>query len=207
MAKMQQTTPYRERPAREREEEARCFREVLLGASTPKTLYEAFGGIGMVTKMILGQWPETDLFAAELDADCVEQWKKEVGGKAEIYHGDTKDLLSRLAEGAVQHSRPLAAVLDFNKCTLLDLSRANSFQSQMLNGVFGLKPVWVELTDSSIGKLHLNWRSYGLKGYSDRKTAWEQYNGKLDTWARSHGYRVVASACHSAASYHRLEGV
>lgn len=208
MAKMTQTTPYRDRPERERAEEARCFREVLTGAAAPEVLYEAFGGIGMTAKLMQELFPGTFIASAELDEECVQRYRLGVDmARASILHDDTRELL----KGFFEHADGLhmdAASLDYNRCTLLDLRNPKSFQHQLIKRVAELGPKWIQYTDSSIGKLHLNFRSYGLQVYVDRSFAWDRYTGELHKWFKEQiGYQIVASARHSAASYYRLERV
>ena len=207
MAKMTQTTPYRDRPERERAEEARCFREVLTGAYQPNTIYEAFGGIGMTSKLMQDIFPGARVFSAELDEECVHRYLKTVDlDRGSVYYGDTLEMLSFTFEhGAAVHMD--AASLDYNRCTLLDLRNPKSFQHHLIKRVAELGPQWIQYTDSSIGKLHLNFRSYGIATYRDREQAWELYGRLLNAWFFDIGYQIVASARHSAASYYRLERV
>lgn len=208
MAKMTQTTPYRDRPERERAEEARCFREVLKGAYQPNTIYEAFGGIGMVAAILQELFPGAYVASAELDEECVQRYRLGVDmDRASIHHGDTRELLRdrfEVPDGLGMH----AASLDYNRCTLLDLRNPKSFQHHLIKRVAELGPKWIQYTDSSIGKLHLNWRSYGLREYASRDFAWLDYSNKLNDWFQVLiGYTIVAQARHSAASYYRLERV
>lgn len=203
MPNMTQTTPYRTRPERERDAEAACFAKVLSRATAPSFIYEAFGGIGMVTRILLDRFPEARLSAAELDSECVEIWRRDVlDTRAKIVHEDTCQLLQRLVP-----EPNTAAVFDFNRCTLMDLLKSGSFQSQLLRAATTkLHPKWIEVTDSSVGKLHLNWRSYGLDGYDYRETAWGLYSDKVADWFQtSLGYRMTARSHHWAASYYMLE--
>ncbi|UQS95110.1 hypothetical protein Pam3_39 [Pseudanabaena phage Pam3] len=208
MAKMTQTTPYSARPERERAEEARCFREVLTGASVREMIYEAFGGIGMTAALMQELFPGAYVVSAELDAECVRQYRLGVDtSRASIHHGDTLGILSRVFERPDQFCMD-AASLDYNRCTLLDLQNPKSFQANLIRRVADLGPTWIQYTDSSIGKLHLNWRSYGLACYDDRPSAWVAYNLNLNRWFKTNiGYKIVAQARHSAASYYRLERV
>lgn len=208
MAKMTQTTPYRDRPERERAEEARCFREVLTGAAAPEVLYEAFGGIGMTAKLMQELFPGAFIASAELDEECVQRYRLGVDmDRASILHDDTRELLKGFFENAAGFHME-AASLDYNRCTLLDLRNPKSFQHHLIKRVAELGPKWIQYTDSSIGKLHLNWSSYGLLGYVTRDMAWRRYNDQLDRWFKDNiGYGIEAQARHSAASYYRLERV
>lgn len=208
MAKMTQTTPYRDRPERERAEEARCFREVLTGAYQPNTIYEAFGGIGMVAAILQQMFPGAFVASAELDEECVRRYRLGVDmDQASIHHGDTRELLRdrfEVPDGLGMH----AASLDYNRCTLLDLRNPKSFQHHLIRRVADLGPQWIQYTDSSIGKLHLNFRSYGLERYYSREDAWKYYSELVDAWLIEEiGYKIVKLARHSAASYYRLERV
>lgn len=208
MAKMTQTTPYRDRPERERAEEARCFREVLKGAYQPNTIYEAFGGIGMTAKLMQELFPGAYVASAELDEECVQRYRLGVDmDRASIHHGDTRELLQdrfEVPDGLGMH----AASLDYNRCTLLDLRNPKSFQHHLIKRVAELGPKWIQYTDSSIGKLHLNWSSYGLASWTDRNQGWAVYTAKLSKWLKFEiGYEVVLMSRHSAASYYRLERV
>lgn len=211
MPTMTQTTPYRDRPASEREREADCVRAIIEGAAPPVWMYEAFGGIGMLTGVFMDAFPGVSIRSAELDGACVEAYATQhYGTRATVYHGDTLDLLGQwlrdTAEGA-----PLwdAASLDFNRCTLLDLQKdKNNFQNKVISLAVCSRPKWIHVTDSAVGKLHLNWRSYGLRSYIDRGHALAAYLARVSNWwEERHGYRIVKSANHSAATYYRLEAI
>jgi len=151
----------------------------------------------MVASLLLERFPNIQVESAELDRECVETYRAaNPSPRAAVFHGDTNDLLDLLESFQ-------AASLDYNKCTLRDLQDPSSFQSLLLARVVGHAPDWIQITNSAIGKLHLNWRSYGIQSYQSRDQAQGEYEQKLsDLLEQRHGYRLSVSSNHSAASYH-----
>lgn len=191
---VRQDTPYSERPSSEQDCELDCMRQVLGDAAVPHIVYDALGGTGMVANLMHELWPGSVIYSWELDGRCVRRYRARRLPRAFVFQGDTLDA------GVPGFD---AAVLDFNLFTLLDLTRGNrgQFQKALLEKVFQRHPKWVELTDSAVPRLHLNYRSYGLA-----EPDWERYcdllSYRLDAdW----GYRIVSRSHHHAASYYRLE--
>ena len=93
--------------------------------------------------------------------------------------------------------------LDFNQCTALDLRR-DGFQRDTLRQAIALKPLWIQLTDSAIGKLHINWPSYGLRGWDKNDKMAGRIAYWCEVWSAVNAQwpsRLVRVAHHSAASY------
>ncbi len=189
--KMKQTTPYRTRSEKERALEKECVSKLLPYMTPVFCIYESFGGIGMLGQLLSEHFPTALIDSYELDADCVNQYRSRGLENVNLHHGDTRaQFLSRDTEFD-------AASLDFNQFTLLDLHRKEgAFQTWLLNKVFQQKPDWVHVTDSCCSKLHLNYKSYGLK-----TSDWEDYVAKFDEEFRKRwGYRVLFQAKHNSAS-------
>lgn len=193
---MKQTTPYRVRPVGEQAREAACVSKILEQAVPVKVIYEAFGGIGTIGQLLTERFPDTFILSYELDEECVNLYRERRLSNVQVCCCDTREFFESLP------IEDLAASLDFNLFTLLDLTRpAGAFQREILNGVFARNPKWVHLTDSSCSKLHLNWKSYGLTD-----SAWSFYVEKLDAEFRLRwGYRVVTVEKHARAAYFLLK--
>lgn len=193
---MKQDTPYRDRPATERARELACMNEVLFDVvRAPERIYETFGGIGMVTAFLRHRFQFSEIVSTELDFECVQQAKLAAAG-ADIHHADCFKFLDN------PDFEFEAAVLDFNQCTIRDLTWPKlNFQQQVMYSVVRRKPQWIELTDSACGKLHLNFKTYGLEN-----RYFGGYERKLSqALTERFGYRIVKSSKHHAAAYFRLE--
>lgn len=188
MAKMKQNTPYTSRPPLEQAREKACVEKILEQVSPVASIYEAFGGIGMLGQVLSERFPNALIDSYELDAECVYRYRDRNLLNVTINHADT----------LTQSGKFEAASLDFNRFPLLDLNRKEGeFQQRVLSKVFNQNPDWVHVTDSSCSKLHLNWKSYGLK-----EPDWDGYVEKLDqAFQERWGYRIVTWDKHSRAAY------
>lgn len=191
---MKQDTPYRELSGAEQSRELVCMRTVLADAAAPKLIYEAFGGVGMTAALMRELWPRAAIHSWELDPQCVEVYRARKLPNATITKGDTRYAgFTKLFD---------AASLDFNQFTILDLTRrAGKFQFDLIGAALRPKPKWLQLTDSAVSHLHLNWAKYDIGG-----PVWEEYVQRLSAaMTERFGYRIVSSAHHRRASYFRLE--
>lgn len=193
---MRQTTPYRALGVSEHARELACVREVLADAAPPTLIYEAFGGVGMLAAFMSRQWPAAQIRSWELDAECVAMYRARQLPNATVTRGDTRFAFCTASFDA--------ASIDFNQFTLLDLTRLTGrFQSDLLTMVCKRRLKWVQLTDSAVSHLHLNWARYGLE-----RANWEEYVGQLNRALKARfNYHIVRSAHHRRASYFRLEPV
>lgn len=155
---MKQTTPYHERPAKERLRELSCMNFVLSAAPKPTVVYEAFGGIGMTAELMSNLWPNALIQSTELDLDCVAQYRARGLKNATCYPQSCETLFHKTFKNRAK----LGITLDFNQCTVLDMRR-DGFQRDIIRRAIAMDPAWIQITDSAIGKLHLNWPSYGLR--------------------------------------------
>lgn len=111
----------------------------------PRRVVEAFGGIGSQSRVIRERWPRVQHVAYERDARCFEMLA-EVPGVAAV-HSDYP--VPELGAGVL-------LVADCNNFTLAP-ARWADFRAVVETGA-----EWLVLTDIARGKLHLNFRAYGL---------------------------------------------
>lgn len=142
-------------------------------APAPKRIVEFFGGIGGVTRVAREMYPCTPLITWDKDDRCVETLREIEG--VEVIQGDS------LEEALVKEGD--GVLMDFNLWTLL---RARSVYKGVMERVFASRPTWVQVADSSLGKLHLNYASYGLESKDP-----EGYYGEVKKWVRELGFALV----------------
>ncbi len=141
-------------------------------APQPKRLLEFFGGIGGVTKAVRKLYPKTPLETWDMDDRCVKLLSQVP--EVEVVQGDSvTDCTPRKGDGVL---------MDFNVWTVL---RAKSVYVELMNRVFRADPLWVQLADSSAGKIHMNYESYGMTSNN-----WNEYADKLREWVEEFGYEL-----------------
>lgn len=133
-----------------------AFRSLLtLSKVQPSQIVECFGGMGNQTRCLRDLYPLAKHTVFEIDAECCKAIRKVAKGKAGITQGD----FFKLGKRPVCEDSLL--VFDSN---VFSLAEANW---QRIKLAFGLGYRWVIGTDHARGKLHLNYKSYGLS-YASR---------------------------------------
>lgn len=129
---------------RELDTNARAVAWVLEGCPAPSRIVELFGGTGRVTAAARSRFPGVRIDSWDLDAECCDLIRSKVPD-ATVTLGSSSDI-------------PLAGgvIADYNLMTLL------RFPPEAPR--YGDEVEWASITDSSVTKLHLNFRSYGLEG-------------------------------------------
>lgn len=195
--KMKSDTPYRTRPAGERRRERLAFEAILADAVRPETVVDTFAGVGDVGTLVAEKWPGVRIVAWDLGRDCCNEYDRrvrETGTVPELTCGpaDFSSLPRRGTEGII---------LDYNLCTLRDLRNPASFPSILLRAAAARAPEWIEVTDSALSKLHLNYRCYGLD-VADLPAYLTLFSAAVHS---ATGYAAVVAANHFLASYLRFE--
>lgn len=144
-------------------------------APRPTKLYEFFGGLGGVTKAVMKLYPGVPIQTWDADERCYETLKAIEG--VEAIWSDSL-IACRPTPGS-------GVLMDFNLWTIL---RAEDQYERVMQRVFSSGAAWVQLADSALGKLHLNFKAYGLEDSS-----WESYRGAVKEWARSKGWVLAGS--------------
>jgi hypothetical protein len=197
---MKDDSPYWTRHPKEIAREQACMRAVFRHAREVPMVFEAFGGIGVTAQVLIEAWPGVHIIATDLDAKCVEQYNAHGWALARSQVGDAVVVAKALY---VPGGSPWGASLDYNKFTIMDLHGRSSgrWKVELLREVMERKPAWVQITDSAIRYLHLNWERYGCddKGLDAYlavlgKALYEQF-----------GLVLKSEAHHSAATYILLE--
>lgn len=148
-------------------------RLITRSAPKPKRLLEFFAGLGGVTKRIKALYPDLPFEAWDTDSRCVQELSKIPG--VTVVQGDSLDnCWAEEGDGVL---------MDFNLWTL---RKAKGQYFSDMRRIFSAKPAWVQVADSSSGKLHLNYKSYGMK-----TSAWEEYSQLVDEWVRGLGYHLA----------------
>lgn len=170
-----------EKGAREEAHIHRCLRALFARQETPWRIVEAFGGVGNITRILIEAFPGVRVVSWDRDPRCVEALK-ELGVKAVL--GDSvRDLTASEGDGVC---------LDHNMLTLL---RLRGELQPLIERVLSAEPLWVQLNDSAVSKLHLNWKSYGAKSKS-----LQDYLGAYDREFARFGYKVTDHEGHARAT-------
>jgi hypothetical protein len=196
---MRDDTPYDQPPA-VLARKAACMEWVFRGAPPVDRVLEAFGGLGVTTVAIARRFPRAHIRSVDLDAGCVERARRATVSYVNVRH-EQNDALAELSSW--DEGGALGVSLDFNRFTLLDLTRRGGWRRQILDSALALSPTWLQLTDTAVGKLHLHWRGYGLED-GDYLT----YINTIDRWFRvGEDLRVTRVARRSTSSYLLLERI
>jgi len=156
---MKDSTPYRERPVTEIAREQECMRAVFAYATPVPFIFEAFGGLGKTAQVMTERFPEVVITAADLDEECVKTYNKLGLAHAICYPMDALDLLKTLK---FKEPGLWGASLDFNRFTILDVygRREGRWKIDLIEAVVERKPTWIQITDSAVRYLHLNYQKY-----------------------------------------------
>jgi hypothetical protein len=140
----------------------------------PERLFEFFGGLGRVTRMAMEVFPGVPIETWDMDDRCCEELRS-IGGGVEVRTGDSlSDLVVTERSGVL---------MDFNVWTVL---KARTVYADVMDRVMAARPRWVQVTDSALSKLHLNYASYGAAAGT-----WDSYREVLREWARAKGWVLV----------------
>ncbi len=193
---MRDDTPYRERPAAEVAREQACMRQIFSAADSVDLIYEAFGGTGVTAEVLRERFPKVLLKAGDLDLECCKIYRERVSRPRTCLCIDAQCGLEVYAEELRGSS--WGASLDYNRFTILNLRRSPpDWKYKLLNRVMRLQPRWVQVTDSAVYYLHLNWSRYGLTDASP-----QSYIDQVSTEMRKRwGLELVDWAHHRAAAY------
>lgn len=205
---MTDLTPYHERPPSEIAREVACMDFVLTQARPVPLVFEAFGGTGETAQVLRSRVKPDGIRAFDLDAMCVATYNARHGGRA--FRATKGDALAGFRSlSRWRHEREhWGASLDYNKFTLLSLTHPSGPQSwkrELLREVLAQNPTWIELTDSAIRYLHLNFKSYGLRSPTLSSYLARVAEAVNQITASSYTYHIAAAAHHSAASYLLLQ--
>ena len=190
---MKDNTPYYDRPRTEIVREQNCMEAILASAPSVSYLWEAFGGLAVTAQVLRHRFPEAKQEAVDLDKRCVDEYNSKMNPAARCQLGDALDWLrlNPLPGGA-------GVSLDFNKFTVMDVSgKRNKWKSNLVDLVVKSGPSWVQLTDSAVRYLHLNWSRYGCRDQS--LSAYLEVLGRAlkEKW----GLEIDVKANHHAATY------
>lgn len=189
---MKSTTPYWTRPASQRDHKARCMGSILSRATPVPLIYEAFGGIGITATILSRLFPYSKIRSFDIDKKCVQFYNDQHIQNARALCED-----SLLGFRTLKPTGEWAASLDFNLFTILDITRKRNRSYPLLASVVERRPRWIQLTDSAVKYLHLNYESYGLKASNS-----EHYVARLnkelgERWGLEH----VAHEGSTSATY------
>lgn len=191
---MRDDTPYCDRPVTEQAREGACMEAVFTAAEAVPVIWEAFGGVGLTAGILRAEFPLAKITACEIDAECAAAYNA-------AGHGECAQIDATKAPLPVDVR--WGASLDFNRFTLLDIDgRAGGrWKTELLDRVWGAQPTWIQITDSAIRYLHLNFSSYGLPA-GDRETLLTAYVALFaKAFMRQWGMKLVTYSGHSAATY------
>lgn len=188
-----------ERPGDYRRE-AECFRVLLREVGPVDFALETFGGAGPFRTVaeeegVIG--PGTVHESWDFSADCVAHLKERFPG-SRVRHLDS-------FETPVPGGADIISA-DFNTWTFLKYSREKPYR-KMTDRLFAAGPEWLQITDSAVNKLHLNFRSYArallregdaeeLKNPADYIHALALY------FFAAKGYGLRKAAYHHGAAYY-----
>ena len=192
---MRDDTPYRERPASEIEHEQKCMRSIFAAAPPVSFIYEAFGGIGKTAQVLAERFPKVEVLSSETDAECVKIYNANSRTeRIKCVHTDAMTLLSAIRQPANRWG----ASLDFNRFTLLDMKgrREGQWKVELIAAVMERKPAWVQVTDSAIRYLHLNYEKYGCAN-----TPSSYHNKLARAFEKRWGLKLWCASYYHAASY------
>lgn len=160
-------------------------------------IYEAFGGIGATAEVLRKRFPEAQMWAFDIDAQCCQMYNRAGDGRMWCAQLDALEGLQKLQLGI------FGAVLDFNRFTLLDFERpAGRWKRNLLQSVVNRNPRWLEITDSAVCYLSTNWRRYSLA-----ENSLQAYVDKFKVeFQKRWGYTLRDYAAHRAATYMLFEG-
>jgi len=188
--KMQDITPYTERPKTEIERERLCKTFVFEGMPPVKTIFDALGGIGLSGQILADAQPKAKLIATDLDETCVQQYNARLNGRATARQGNAFNFV------VTWDDPDWACSVDFNKFTLLNMLDTVNWQTILLDEIVARQPKWIHFGDTAMKYLHLNWKSYGIPN-----AKFETYLDKLDaTYQQIWGYRIARVARHTGAA-------
>lgn len=135
-------------------------------------IVELFGGMGRITEAAVRRFPKATIYSYDLDELCCATLRERFKS-IQVIQQDSVNNNQHIIRGC-------GVLADFNLMTLL---RAKTDMLDFFLDIKTKKPTWLILTDSAVGKLHLNKSVYGVSGLNGYLGAWEEFVGAL-------GYRV-----------------
>lgn len=170
--KMSDSSPAWQIKPRDEVANAEILRRLFDGLKAPKRVVEFFGGLGKTTKVIRQMWPQVPIQSWDLDSTCIRFLKKVE--RCEVIQGDSlSDCVVNPGDGVL---------MDFNLWTV---KRAEGNYADVMKRTFEARPAWVEVADSAMGKMHINFASYGLA-----KASRIDYIHLVSNWVVQYGYRL-----------------
>lgn len=183
-----------EEKAREVDKERECFRAILSDLNPCDHVWEAFGGIGLLHQLLVKEFGWTPQYQTwEHSARCVE-YLQGLDPSMEVTLGDSFQMEIPLA-------RPNALFsLDFNTFTPLRAERDAKYLD-LVTRVCAAQPRWLQVTDSAVNRLHLNFGPY-TQLFGRPITDLPSYLKSVSRWFYDRfGYSVRKAAYHHGASY------
>ena len=176
-----------------------CLRALYERAPEVSAIWEAFGGIGVQAEVLRERWPQAFICATELDEECVEEYNRNGWGECTL-----SDCLTWLRLSVMGSKQRWGISLDYNRFTILDLWGRRSgwqFKVELLQEVVARRPAWIQLTDTAVHYLRLNWQTYKLPSQE-----LSDYVIALSTeLERRFGYKVTAYRNRHTSTYLLLE--
>jgi hypothetical protein len=143
-------------------------------------------GLGQWAQVISVRFPKADILGFELDRETA--LRAQVPSRCRlVFEGDLSHICG-LCNGTGEKSKVDLLLADFNMMTLTDPYEVKA-------EIFRWNPRWFVFTDVACGKLHLNWKTYGL-GQPDLNLYWESWQNtipyQLVAWSRKHHFSSSA---------------
>jgi len=171
------------------------MRAIFAKALPVSFIFEAFGGIGKTAQVLAERFPSSRILAADIDEECVRLYNDLQLDYADCIHTDARTLLSQTCTLPYQWG----VSLDFNRFTIMDLMdrREGQWKVDLIDAVVQRKPKWVQITDSAIRYLHLNYFRYGCVNPGSEEYIQVLSNRLNVRW----GLTYQTHSCYYAASY------
>jgi hypothetical protein len=173
--------------------ERECARYIFTPLPVLGSVVEVFGGFGLMLELLedMGKvTPATEVVAWDHSPSCIRARRDRWPGHRNV-----------VTDSFTMSVPPAELVsVDFNTFSPLKAHRVRRYR-RLLDGVFGVDPQWVQLTDSAPSKLHMNAVSY-RRFFGRRVVDVKSYLKACSAWYEAeYGYSVRAAAWHTNAAY------
>lgn len=179
-----------------------CFRYLFQNAPEFNAVFELFGGVGALWRVLEELGKATEYTAHEtweISPGCVAELKRQFprGHRIRLTDSFTTQL-------PVLGGSSVLVSLDFNTFTPLRAAREPRFL-HLLGRVFSMLPGFVHITDSAPNKLHLNAGHYSRFFGRDVQDV-DSYARATSAWFLArYNYRINRAVYHSNALYYLLQ--
>jgi hypothetical protein len=169
--------------------QAMCLKKIFQSLPRVRSVAEYFGGVGFCSKLIHEIVKPKQHYIFDIDPFCV----------AHLKHMTRDWVGASVTSDQFQGGIDLHC-FDFNMFTFVKFS-SKSVENQILDAALIHQPRYIQITDSAVNKLHLNYKSYGLANSRPQGYFKAFSDSAYERW----GYSVTRAYYHVGAAYLLLE--